>query len=150
MSETKLKGNPVHLAGEFPRKGVKAPDFTLVKGDLSTLSLSELKGKTVVLNIFPSLDTSVCSTTVRRFNQLASGGTLHIARPTICTEPLLCGRGYQRCHHPFRLPSAFTLWTRLWRADDRRPPQWTLCPRHHSHRPRRYCHPHPIATRYHL
>ncbi len=72
MSETKLKGSPVHLAGEFPRKGVKAPDFTLVKGDLSTLSLSELKGKTVVLNIFPSLDTSVCSTTVRRFNQLAS------------------------------------------------------------------------------
>lgn len=72
MGETKLKGTPVHLAGEFPRKGVKALDFTLVKGDLSTLSLSELKGKYVVLNIFPSLDTSVCATSVRRFNQLAA------------------------------------------------------------------------------
>lgn len=72
MGETKLKGSPVHLAGEFPRKGVKAPDFTLVKGDLSTLSLSELKGKYVVLNVFPSLDTSVCATSVRRFNQLAT------------------------------------------------------------------------------
>ena len=72
MAEIKLKGNPVHLAGEFPRKGKKAPDFALVKGDLGTLSLSDLKGKYVVLNIFPSLDTAVCATTVRRFNQLAT------------------------------------------------------------------------------
>ena len=72
MAEIKLKGNPVHLAGAFPRKGVKAPDFALVKGDLGTLSLSDLKGYFVVLNIFPSLDTAVCATSVRRFNQLAT------------------------------------------------------------------------------
>lgn len=72
MAETKLKGNPVHLAGEFPQKGMIAPDFTLVKGDLSTLKLSELRGKRVVMNIFPSMDTAVCATSVRRFNQMAA------------------------------------------------------------------------------
>lgn len=72
MAETKFKGTPVHLAGDFPQKGMKAHDFVLVKNDLSTLRLSDLRGKTVVMNIFPSLDTAVCSTTVRRFNQLAA------------------------------------------------------------------------------
>ena len=72
MAETKLKGNTVHLAGEFPQKGMIAPDFTLVKGDLSTLKLSELREKRVVMNIFPSMDTAVCATSVRRFNQMAA------------------------------------------------------------------------------
>lgn len=72
MAETKFKGNPVHLAGDFPQKGMKAHDFVLVKNDLTTLRLSDLRGKTVVMNIFPSLDTAVCSTSVRRFNQLAT------------------------------------------------------------------------------
>ncbi len=72
MAETRLKGTPVHLAGEFPQKGMTAHDFVLVKNDLGTLRLSDLKGKRVVLNIFPSMDTAVCATTVRRFNQLAA------------------------------------------------------------------------------
>ena len=72
MAETKFRGTLVHLAGDFPKKGTLAQDFVLVKNDLSTLRLSELRGKNVVLNIFPSLDTSVCSTSVRRFNQLAA------------------------------------------------------------------------------
>lgn len=72
MAETKLHGNPVHLAGEFPMKGMMAQEFVLVKNDLSMLRLSELKGKRVVLNIFPSLDTTVCATSVRRFNKLAT------------------------------------------------------------------------------
>lgn len=72
MAETKLKGNPVHLAGEFPKKGTMAQEFALVKNDLSVLRLSELKGKRVVMNIFPSMDTAVCATTVRRFNKLAA------------------------------------------------------------------------------
>jgi thioredoxin-dependent peroxiredoxin len=73
MAKTALKGNPVNTSGNLPAKGEKAPEFTLVKSDLSNLSLSELKGKKVILNIFPSLDTSVCATSVRKFNQLAAG-----------------------------------------------------------------------------
>ena len=72
MTTTKFKGTPVHIDGEFIRAGVQAPDFELVRGDLSPLKLSDLKGKRVVLNIFPSLDTGVCATSVRKFNKLAS------------------------------------------------------------------------------
>lgn len=73
MSETKFLGNAVKLNGTFITPSVKAPDFTLVKGDLSNSSLKDYEGKFIVLNIFPSLDTSVCATSVRKFNQLAAG-----------------------------------------------------------------------------
>lgn len=73
MSKTSFKGNSVTLAGEFIKTGVKAPEFTMVKGDLSQFKLSETKGKFVVLNIFPSLDTGVCATSVRKFNKMAAG-----------------------------------------------------------------------------
>ncbi len=72
MATTKFKGQPVKLVGEFIKVGETAPDFELVKNDLSTISLKDLKGKKVVLNIFPSLDTGVCATSVRKFNQLAA------------------------------------------------------------------------------
>lgn len=72
MAETKLKGMPVHLAGDFPKRGMMAHDFVLVKNDLSELRLSSLKGKHVVLNIFPSMDTAVCATSVRKFNRMAA------------------------------------------------------------------------------
>jgi len=75
MAKITLKGNPVNTRGDLPQNGKKAPDFTLVKSDLGELSLSELKGKKLILNIFPSLDTSVCATSVRKFNQLAAGKT---------------------------------------------------------------------------
>jgi len=73
MAKIHLKGNQIDTLGTLPQAGTKAPAFTLVKSDLSELTLDTLKGKRVVLNIFPSLDTSVCATSVRRFNQLASG-----------------------------------------------------------------------------
>lgn len=72
MAVTHFKGAVVNTNGELPKVGSKAPAFTLVKNDLSTLSLSELRGKKIVLNIFPSLDTSVCATSVRKFNQEAA------------------------------------------------------------------------------
>lgn len=72
MAKVTFKGNPVHTAGELPRKGDKAPEFVLVKPDLSELKSESLRGKRVVLNIFPSLDTPVCATSVRKFNQLAA------------------------------------------------------------------------------
>ncbi|NCC10512.1 MAG: thiol peroxidase [Bacteroidia bacterium] len=72
MATTNLKGNPVQLSGEFIQVGVTAPNFNLVKTDLSSFALSEGHGKYLVLNIFPSLDTAVCATSVRKFNQIAA------------------------------------------------------------------------------
>jgi thiol peroxidase len=72
MSSTKFKGNPVHLEGNFPKIGDKAPAFRLIAGDLSEKSLADFSGKRKVLNIFPSIDTGVCAASVRRFNKEAA------------------------------------------------------------------------------
>ncbi len=72
MAQIKFKGNPIHTSGSLPKVGAQAPDFILIKSDLSSVSLSEFKGKNVVLNIFPSIDTPVCAASVRRFNEEAS------------------------------------------------------------------------------
>jgi len=68
MAKITLGGNSINTIGELPGIGTKSPDFTLVKTDLSEFSLKDLKGKKVVVNIFPSLDTAVCAASVRRFN----------------------------------------------------------------------------------
>ena len=73
MAEITLKGNPVHTSGNLPEVGSDAPDFTLVAADLSEKSLGDYAGKNVVLNIFPSVDTPVCATSVRTFNEKAAG-----------------------------------------------------------------------------
>ncbi len=73
MAEITLRGNPIQTNGELPTAGSKAPDFTLLKTDLSELSSGDLKGKRVILNIFPSIDTPVCQTSTRTFNEKASG-----------------------------------------------------------------------------
>lgn len=73
MAITNFKGNPVKLIGDLIQVGQVAPDFKLVKTDLSNFSLKEAKGKYVILNIFPSLDTGVCATSVRKFNKVAAG-----------------------------------------------------------------------------
>lgn len=72
MSQVTLKGNPIRLQGEMVAVGAMAPDFEAVKVDLSTVKLSDYKGKKVVLNIFPSIDTGVCAQSVRTFNKEAS------------------------------------------------------------------------------
>jgi len=72
MAQIEFKGSPIHTAGHLPEIGSKAPDFKVVKTDLSTLSLSDFKGKKIVLNIFPSIDTPVCAATVRKFNTEAT------------------------------------------------------------------------------
>ena len=72
MANITLKGNAISTVGVLPTIGSKAIDFKLVKVDLSISSLSDYKGKKVVLNIFPSIDTGTCATSVRKFNQLAS------------------------------------------------------------------------------
>ncbi|WDP91573.1 MAG: thiol peroxidase [Desulfobacter sp.] len=72
MASTQLGGNPVSLAGDFPVQGQPAKEFKGVKQDLSEITLSSLEGKRVVLNIFPSIDTAVCATSVRKFNEQAA------------------------------------------------------------------------------
>ena len=72
MSTTKFKGTDVHTNGELPAVGSQAPDFVLVNGGLQEIHLSDFKGKKVLLNIFPSLDTATCATSVRKFNKWVS------------------------------------------------------------------------------
>lgn len=72
MAKISFKGNNVNTSGDLPKSGTEAPGFTLVKSDLSEITLSELKGKNIILNIFPSLDTSVCAASVRKFNKEAA------------------------------------------------------------------------------
>lgn len=72
MATTALKGNPVNTSGELPAIGSKAPAFKLVGQDLGSVESSDFDGR-VVLNIFPSIDTGVCATSVRTFNELAAG-----------------------------------------------------------------------------
>lgn len=73
MATIKLKGAiDITTSGELPVVGSIAPDFTAVKNDLSEVKLSDYKGRKVVLNIFPSIDTAVCAMSVRRFNQEAA------------------------------------------------------------------------------
>ena len=73
MAKTAFQGTPVSLAGEFVKVGAQAPEFSLVKGDLSSFTQDDIKGKYALLNIFPSMDTGVCAASVRKFNKLAAG-----------------------------------------------------------------------------
>ena len=72
MATVTLGGNPIHTNGELPKTGSKAPDFKLVNTDLSMATLADFAGSKVVLNIFPSIDTGTCATSVRTFNAKAS------------------------------------------------------------------------------
>jgi thioredoxin-dependent peroxiredoxin len=72
MAQVTFKGSPVQTAGELPTIGNAAPDFKLVKRDLSETALADYKGKKLVLNIFPSIDTGVCAASVRVFNSQAT------------------------------------------------------------------------------
>ncbi|MFB3082338.1 MAG: thiol peroxidase, partial [Gammaproteobacteria bacterium] len=71
MATITLQGNEVHTNGELPTVGSDAPDFVLVDGDLNELSLNSFKGKKKLLNIVPSLDTPVCATSTKKFNDAA-------------------------------------------------------------------------------
>ncbi|MBU0994058.1 MAG: thiol peroxidase [Proteobacteria bacterium] len=69
MATFKLRGNTVNTNGPLPEVGHNAPDFILTKTDMKDVTLADFKGHTVILNVFPSVDTPVCSASVRRFNQ---------------------------------------------------------------------------------
>ncbi|WP_298777909.1 thiol peroxidase [uncultured Polaribacter sp.] len=72
MANITLKGNAINTIGSLPQNGETAPNFTLTAVDLSQKKLSDFTGKKVILNIFPSVDTGTCATSVREFNKKAS------------------------------------------------------------------------------
>ncbi|MFN7261716.1 MAG: thiol peroxidase [Cyclobacteriaceae bacterium] len=69
MAQTKLGPNPANTIGELPTVGIQAPEFVLTSSEMKDVSLKDFAGKNVVLNIFPSVDTGVCATSVREFNK---------------------------------------------------------------------------------
>ncbi|GAB1348931.1 thiol peroxidase [Ignavibacteriales bacterium] len=72
MAEITLKGNKINTIGFLPEVGTEVPDFSLVNTSLAEVTLADYKGKKLVLNIFPSLDTGICAASIRRFNAEAS------------------------------------------------------------------------------
>lgn len=95
MASITLGGNPINTAGELPKVGSKLADFKLVKNDLSVASLSDFKGKKLVLNIFPSVDTGTCAASVRKFNEAAAKlentAVLCISRDLPFAQKRFCG-----------------------------------------------------------
>jgi thiol peroxidase len=95
MATITLGGNPIQTSGDLPKVGTKAPDFALVKNDLSTVTLADFAGSRLVLNIFPSIDTGTCATSVRKFNesasQLQNTKVLCISRDLPFAQKRFCG-----------------------------------------------------------
>lgn len=73
MATVTLQGNPIHTSGELPAVGSKAPDFALVDKELSNRTLGDYAGKKKLINIVPSLDTPVCATSTKKFNEAIAG-----------------------------------------------------------------------------
>jgi len=95
MASIRLGGNPINTNGNLPKVGEKAPDFLMVKTDLSTVSLADYTGINLVLNVFPSIDTATCATSVRKFNeqasQLINTKVLCISRDLPFAQKRFCG-----------------------------------------------------------
>jgi thiol peroxidase len=95
MATITLGGNPIHTSGELPQVGSKATDFSMIQTDLSTATLATFAGSRLVLNIFPSIDTGTCATSVRTFNekasQLANTKVLCISRDLPFAQKRFCG-----------------------------------------------------------
>jgi thiol peroxidase len=78
MAQITLGGKPVNTVGELPAVGAPAPDFTLTGADLGAVSSAQFRGKPLLLNIFPSVDTPTCATSVRTFNERAAASGLAV------------------------------------------------------------------------
>lgn len=95
MANITLKGNPISTVGNLPAVGSEAPDFSLVKNNLSTVSLADYKGTRVILNIFPSIDTGTCAASVREFNTRAASlkntKVLCVSRDLPFAQARFCG-----------------------------------------------------------
>lgn len=95
MAQITFQGMPATTQGNLPKIGETAPDFVLVSNDLSEKSLSDYKGSRIVLNIFPSIDTGTCATSVRKFNQnmakLTNTKVLCISKDLPFAQSRFCG-----------------------------------------------------------
>jgi thiol peroxidase len=94
MAQITLRGNPIKTVGELPAVGSTAPDFTLTGTDLGAVRSADFHGKPVLLNIFPSVDTPVCATSVRTFNERAAGGgvsVLNVSKDLPFAQQRFCG-----------------------------------------------------------
>ena len=95
MASITLGGNPVHTSGELPKVGTKLADFKLVTNDLTVATLADFAGSRLVLNIFPSIDTGTCASSVRKFNesasQLENTKVLCISRDLPFAQKRFCG-----------------------------------------------------------
>ena len=95
MTTITLKGNAIHTSGALPQIGSLAQDFKLIANDLTIKTLNDFKGKTLVLNIFPSIDTGTCAASVRNFNKAAANLTntsvLCISRDLPFAQKRFCG-----------------------------------------------------------
>ncbi|MGB1019145.1 MAG: thiol peroxidase [Chitinophagales bacterium] len=95
MAQITLKGNEIHTLGTLPELGSKAKDFVLVQNNLSKVSLKDFEGQRLILNIFPSIDTGTCATSVRNFNQKAANlentKVLCISRDLPFAQARFCG-----------------------------------------------------------
>jgi len=95
MAITKLKGNEIRTCGALPVVGDTAPNFLLTNNDLKDVSLQNFLGSKLILNIFPSLDTPVCSMSVRKFNSEAENlpqtKVLCISRDLPFAQKRFCG-----------------------------------------------------------
>lgn len=95
MAQITLKGQPIHTAGSLPAVGTPAPAFTLTGADLQDVRLSDYAGKRVVLNISPSIDTSICAVSVRTFNQriaaFPNAVVIYVSRDLPFAHARFCG-----------------------------------------------------------
>ena len=95
MASITLKGNPIETIGNLPKNGTKATDFSLVATDLSVKNLGDFNGSKLILNIFPSVDTGTCATSVREFNKKAANlentKVLCISRDLPFAQGRFCG-----------------------------------------------------------
>jgi thiol peroxidase len=95
MASVLLSGKPVNTNGELPKTGTKAPDFQLTTTDLKTVSLADFAGSRIILNVFPSIDTPTCATSVRTFNadagKLENTKVLCISRDLPFAQKRFCG-----------------------------------------------------------
>ena len=95
MTKITLKGNAINTSGELPNVGSLAKDFKLIATNLSTKTLNDFKGKNLVLNVFPSIDTDTCAASVRNFNKSAAilnnTSVLCISRDLPFAQNRFCG-----------------------------------------------------------
>jgi thiol peroxidase len=94
MATIMFKEKTVHTSGELPKVGTRAPDFKLTKGDLSDVSIADFAGKVLIINIVPSLDTSTCALSAKRFNgeikKIGGAMVLNVSRDLPFAQARFC------------------------------------------------------------